>query len=390
DCAEQLKTKRDLNEEKLKEEIKKLNDENLLLKQQLVCFVCLFFYNTNNKYILYSSGQVWQRSGRIESKKKSRQARLKKKNMIITVKQIFNYCRTTYCPKLNWIHFNTVQCVKFSPYHYHNSNQNVICSSVDNKIRFWDFKNNIELKVLREHDATIYGIAFSPFNGGKFLFSGSHDRKIILWDIETFKIQEIYSQSQSRVRCIDIFNNGENHNSIEWGGKGYKFCSGSWNGDIRIWDIEKRQAFNVLHTRTSVISVKCEPNIGANTVLSGSIDYSVRLWDIRCENEVKFFKGHTGTVHAIEYSSFVTTNFQLKCNSDVICSGSYDNTIRFWDIRSSKKELYVMKGRKEEKGIYSIKFAALKKKKNPGENVNDDGGISLFYGSYEGPIHVWG
>ncbi|ETO02679.1 hypothetical protein RFI_34734, partial [Reticulomyxa filosa] len=51
-------------------------------------------------------------------------------------------------------------------------------------------------------------------------------------------------------------------------------------------------------------------------------------------------------------------------NSNVICSGSIDNTIRFWDIRSNKNELHMIKGdEKEEDGI-------IYKKKNVKYDLN--------------------
>ncbi|ETN99570.1 hypothetical protein RFI_37900, partial [Reticulomyxa filosa] len=70
--------------------------------------------------------------------------------------------------------------------------------------------------------------------------------------------------------------------------------------------------------------------------------------------------GHTSTVYAVEYSPFVINDIG---NSNVICSGSDDNTIRFWDIRSNKNELYMIKDEKGDIGILCFKFVTLKKKK---------------------------
>ncbi|ETO11500.1 hypothetical protein RFI_25876, partial [Reticulomyxa filosa] len=68
-------------------------------------------------------------------------------------------------------------------------------------------------------------------------------------------------------------------------------------------------------------------------------------------------------------------------NSNVICSGSDDSTIRFWDIRSNKKELYVIKGDDEEEdGIRCIRFVSLNKKVNDIEQKSkDDYGVHLYY-----------
>ncbi|ETO00044.1 hypothetical protein RFI_37415 [Reticulomyxa filosa] len=69
-------------------------------------------------------------------------------------------------------------------------------------------------------------------------------------------------------------------------------------------------------------------------------------------------------VNTVEYSPFVTKNSSeiFGSRSNVICSTSDDNTIRFWDIRSNKKELYLIEGDKEDNGIICLKFISLKKK----------------------------
>ncbi|ETO00253.1 hypothetical protein RFI_37193, partial [Reticulomyxa filosa] len=112
----------------------------------------------------------------------------------------------------------------------------------------------------------------------------------------------------------------------------------------------------------------------------------VRLWDIRSGEQIQVFNGHTSCVSAVEYSPFIIKD--SIGNSNVICSGSDDNTIRFWDIRSNKNELYMIKGDdKEDDGILCLKFVVLKKKEKT-MNVTYD--LSLCYCSCSGSIYIWG
>ncbi|ETO36125.1 hypothetical protein RFI_00938, partial [Reticulomyxa filosa] len=75
---------------------------------------------------------------------------------------------------------------------------------------------------------------------------------------------------------------------------------------------------------------------------------------------------NSNSVWSVEYSPFVT-NYSVG-NSNVICSGSTDNTIRFWDVRSNNNELYMIK---EDEGVLCFKFIGLKRK-NKMKNVTYD------------------
>ncbi|ETO19230.1 hypothetical protein RFI_18003, partial [Reticulomyxa filosa] len=160
-----------------------------------------------------------------------------------------------------------------------------------------------------------------------------------------------------------------------------------WDKTIRIWDIEKSKQLIVFKGHEdSVDSIKYGPkgsktNGDANLILSGSSDKSVRLWDVRSGQQMQVFNGHTDCVNAVEYSPFVVNNNEIGGSSNVICSGSWDSTIRFWDIRSSKKELHVIKGNEK---VMSLKFLSLKKKENESCVFN------LCYGSTAGRIYLLG
>ncbi|ETO36370.1 WD repeat-containing protein, partial [Reticulomyxa filosa] len=182
-------------------------------------------------------------------------------------------------------------------------------------------------------------------------------------------------------------NNTKMNNIGVIGGNGYTICSGSFDKTIRIWDIETTKQFNVFKGHTDyVMSVKYGSNELLNTILSGSGDKSIRLWDIRFGQQVQVFNGHTRAVLSVEYSPFVMKND--IGNSNVVCSGSWDNTIRFWDIRSNKNELHIIKGdEKEDNEITCLKFVLLKKKDKT-KNVKYD--LNLCYGSRNGLIRIWG
>ncbi|ETO25763.1 G-protein beta WD-40 repeats containing protein [Reticulomyxa filosa] len=293
-------------------------------------------------------------------------------------------------------HSGYVYCVKFSQYHHNNNRRSVICSSSDDKtIRFWDIKDNQQLQVLNGHINAIYGIAFSSFNSGRYLCSTSADYTIRLWDVETYKSLHVFNEHKSPVRCVDISplqsssqNNKSNSIGVI-GGNGYTICSGSLDKTIRIWDIEKVKQLIIFKGHEHLIrcvkygSNKLE-NFGcAKTILSGSNDESVRLWDIRSGQQIQVFNGHKNNVNAVEYSPFVIDNIEVGSSSNVICSGSLDNTIRFWDIRSKKRIIYDSRDYRKDCGILCIKFLQLKNRKR------NNGGINMCYGSHKGPISIW-
>ncbi|ETO21946.1 hypothetical protein RFI_15259 [Reticulomyxa filosa] len=296
-------------------------------------------------------------------------------------------------------HSSYVYCAKFSPYHYHKHHRNVICSSSwDKTIRLWDFKRNQQLKIFNGHTSYVVGIDFSRFNGGRYVCSGSFDKTVCLWDVETSKSLHIFNGHTNTVWCVDFSslqsNNKDDNNksnSIGFiGGNGYTICSGSLDKTIRIWDIETTKQLILLNKhKAAVRCVKYGSNElgisdGANAILSGSDDKSVCLWDIRSGQQIQVFNRHRHWVMTVEYSPFVVNNNKVGGSSNVICSGSTDNIIRFWDIRSNKKKLYAINGDKQDCGIYCLKFLQLKKKN---KSACD---ISLCYGSRKGRISIWG
>ena len=57
-------------------------------------------------------------------------------------------------------------------------------------------------------------------------------------------------------------------------------------------------------------------------ILSGSQDWTLRLWDLETNSVVRTFEGHQGTVHAVAFTP----------DGQAILSGCEDRTVRIWDV----------------------------------------------------------
>jgi WD40 repeat protein len=67
-------------------------------------------------------------------------------------------------------------------------------------------------------------------------------------------------------------------------------------------------------------------SLDGTSLVSGSYDHTLKLWDIQTGGVVKTFHGHTDRVHSVSISTNHTT----------IASGSNDKTICLWDIQTGK------------------------------------------------------
>ena len=62
------------------------------------------------------------------------------------------------------------------------------------------------------------------------------------------------------------------------------------------------------------------------TLASGSYDGTVRLWDVETGNHIRTLTGHTGSIHSVSFSP----------NGDTLASGSGDGTALLWELTLPK------------------------------------------------------
>jgi len=206
---------------------------------------------------------------------------------------------------------------------FHPAGQMVASGSRDRTVKLWDIgsldANSSErepeaiqpLQTFQEHSERIRAIAFSP--DGSLLASGSNDRTVKLWDI------------QSGI-CVDTLRGHTNWiRSVTFSPDGLQLVSGGDDKTIRFWDVRSRRCLNTLRGYTNQVwSIAFSPD--GRSLASGSGDQSVRLWEISTGRCLRVLPGHANWVWSVAFSA----------DGQILASCGDDQTIRLWDVGSGE------------------------------------------------------
>jgi WD40 repeat protein len=96
--------------------------------------------------------------------------------------------------------------------------------SDDRKIRLWSTDNYDLLAALEGHAHYVNGVAFSP--DGRLLASGSHDGNVGIWDVENGRMLQMLKGHKAAVLRVAVNSSGTLIASI------------SWDGTVRLWGME--------------------------------------------------------------------------------------------------------------------------------------------------------
>ncbi|KAK6204549.1 F box protein, for ubiquitin dependent degradation [Scheffersomyces amazonensis] len=248
-----------------------------------------------------------------------------------------------------------------------------IVTGVDDKsIIIYSTKTGELLRVLDGHEGGVWALKYT----GNTLVTGSTDRTVRVWNIKTGKCTHVFRGHTSTIRCLDII-----HPAIigkDLNGDDIIFpqfpllVTGSRDHNINVWklpicnededdndideNIEERvfdsnEADNpylitVLSGHTD--SVRSVSGYG-NIIISGSYDSTVRVWDLLNNGQCRYvLKGHQHKVYstAIDFSS--KTCF----------SGSMDSNINIWNFETGKL-LKTLEGHSSLVGLLNLQDGVL-------------------------------
>jgi len=205
-----------------------------------------------------------------------------------------------------------VDSVAFSP-----DGKQILSSSFIH-MRLWDTDTGREIRTFIS-ESFIISVAFSPDGRQAICGRASNKNNIVLWNVITGqKIRTFEGHTK------DVL-------SVVFSPDGKQILSGSNDYTMKLWDTESGleiRTFKMEGLRPGWLSGVCSVAFSPDgkQVLSGLQD-GMRLWDVESGNEIKSFSGHTGCVYSVAFSP----------DGKQIVSGCENGIIKLWDIETGNE-----------------------------------------------------
>lgn len=150
--------------------------------------------------------------------------------------------------------------------------------SYDNTIKIWNLESGEEVRTLKGHTRGIRSLQMDDTK----LLSASLDGTVKVWNWRTGQ-------------CMRTLSNSDGVISVHF--QDELVATGSIDHTIRVYNFSNKEAFCLKHHDDWVNNVKVDTN--SRTLLSGSDDCTVVLWDLDTRKIIREFIGHVGHVQQV-------------------------------------------------------------------------------------------
>ena len=203
-------------------------------------------------------------------------------------------------------HTDCVYAVKYT-----SDGRNLASSSMDQSVRLWDGSTGELLGTLLGHTGWIWSLSFS--GDGSKLISSSFDQTAIIWDVQSKNIIHVLRGHSAQLHSACLTEDGLIAASA---------TEAQWEQDVFLWCVASGECLGTLTGHTDVLRcITFHPD--SKTLLSGSSDCTVRIWNVITREQVRQLDHPDGV------ASVAASN-----DGSRVATGTFDGDVFVWDFMS--------------------------------------------------------
>ncbi|KAF7966822.1 hypothetical protein HWV62_36959, partial [Athelia sp. TMB] len=211
---------------------------------------------------------------------------------------------------------------------YAPDGQTIATGGDDGKLKVWSTHSGFCFVTFTEHTAPITACAFSA-HGGNVLFSASLDGTLRAYDLVRYRNFRVFTSPRpTQFSCLAVDPSGE------------VLAAGSADSfEVFLWSVQTGKLLDVLAGHEGPVSALAFSPSGANQLVSGSWDRTVRVWSVF---------GRSRAVEPFSLNSDVLA-VAIRPDGAELSVATLDGQITFFDINQGK-QTNVIEGRKDVAG----------------------------------------
>ncbi|MCC5611360.1 serine/threonine protein kinase [Nostoc sp. CHAB 5834] len=230
--------------------------------------------------------------------------------------------------------------------------QTLASGSDDKIVNLWDLNTKKVLASLSGHSQAVKSVSFSP--NGKILATASDDKSIKLWQVDTLE------------QICTLLGHSHAVKSVAFSPDGQILASGSWDKTIKLWDVNTgREDYTITGHQLQVSSVAFSPD--GKLLASASYDRTIRLWQIptRGRGALSWGQGDMNSGELKDYPqgaenislfplppvenrpcysllstlsghAWAVLTVAFSPDGQILATGSDDNTIKLWEVNTGQ------------------------------------------------------
>ncbi len=182
------------------------------------------------------------------------------------------------------------------------------------KLIIWEWKS--ESYIYKQQGLLNEITVISYSNDSSQISCGSNDGRIKIYDTSNSQCLNTFIDHNMKITGLQYCPNKSN-----------VLISCSYDGTVRAFDLIKYKNFRIMTTPKLTKFTCCSVDFTGEIICAGSLEtYIIYIWSLKTGDLIDTLTGHSSPISTLKFSNI----------SDMLVSGSWDNTVKIWELYSKK------------------------------------------------------